>query len=70
MADEIRPTGTLRAVGWPLVVVGVVLFLGLFQHAWIGALVLAAGVTLVVIAATRAASNREAAQRATLAREV
>lgn len=65
--SEIRPTGTLRAVGWPLVVVGAVLLVGLFQYAWIGALVLAAGVALVAMAARRAADNREAVQRATLA---
>lgn len=64
--DEIRPTGTLRAVGWPLVAVGPVLFLGLFQYAWIGALVLAAGITALVIAGKRAAANREAVQRAAL----
>lgn len=67
MAEEIRPTGTLRAVGWPLIAVGLVLFLGLFQYAWIGATLLAAGIALVVVAAKRSADNREKVQRAALA---
>jgi len=63
---EIRPTGTLRAWGWPLVVVGAFLTLALFSHPYVGAAIFAAGMTLVVIAAKRAAANREAVQRATL----
>lgn len=85
----IRPTGTLRVWGWPLIVVGVLLVVvvaplftiggatdrsgsaGMLQAIgsvapWLGGATVLAGAVLVVIAARRAAANREAVQRASL----
>lgn len=80
---EIRPTGTLRIAGWLLVVAGLLrAFVGALDYrrmgwlvrttgelpAWLAVVAVAAGVVLIVMASRRAAANREAAQRAALAR--
>jgi hypothetical protein len=89
--DEIRPTGALRAWGWSLLPVGVLLLvivLPLFTFGgatddsatgdlltvigalapWLGLAAIGTSIVLLVMAAKRAAANREAAQRAMLAR--
>lgn len=64
----IRPTGALRAWGWPLLAIGAILTVGLFSHPYIGFSLFVLGLVLLVMATKRAASNREVTQRETLAR--